>query len=124
MKNTDIAMVVFIAAISVALSYFLGNAILGDPNDRVESVDYMERISSQIDEPDNETFNPKAKNPTVEVFVGNCGPLEIWNEEERVCKLRPEFGGETEEETEEEGSEEDSGDSDEDESSSGETGGR
>lgn len=124
MKNTDIAMVVFIAAISVALSYFLGNAILGDPNDRVESVDYMERISGQIDEPDNETFNPKAKNPTVEVFVGNCGPLEIWNEEERVCKLRPEFGGETEEETEEEGSEEDSGDSDEDESSSGETGGR
>lgn len=124
MKNTDIAMVVFIAAISVALSYFLGNAILGDPNDRVENVDYMERISSQIDEPDNETFNPKAKNPTVEVFVGNCGPLEIWNEEERVCKLRPEFGGETDEETEEEGSEEDSGDSDEDESSSGETGGR
>lgn len=124
MKNTDIAMVVFIAAISVALSYFLGNAILGDPNDRVESVDYMERISGQIDEPDNETFNPKAKNPTVEVFVGNCGPLEIWNEEERVCKLRPEFGGETEEETEEEESEEDSGDSDEDESSSGETGGR
>ena len=124
MKNTDIAMVVFIAAISVALSYFLGNTILGDPNDRVESVDYMERISGQIDEPDNETFNPKAKNPTVEVFVGNCGPLEIWNEEERVCKLRPEFGGETEEETEEEGSEEDSGDSDEDESSSGETGGR
>lgn len=124
MKNTDIAMVVFIAAISVALSYFLGNAILGDPNDRVESVDYMERISGQIDEPDNETFNPKAKNPTVEVFVGNCGPLEIWNEEERVCKLRPEFGGETEEETEEEGSEEDSGDSDEEESSSGETGGR
>ena len=124
MKNTDIAMVVFIAAISVALSYFLGNAILGDPNDRVESVDYMERISGQIDEPDNETFNPKAKKPTVEVFVGNCGPLEIWNEEERVCKLRPEFGGETEEETEEEESEEDSGDSDEDELSSGETGGR
>ena len=97
MKNTDIAMVVLIAAISVALSYFLGNAILGDPNDRVENLDYMVKISGSVDEPDIETFNPAAKNPTVEVYVGNCGALEVWNEVERTCKLRPEFGGETEE---------------------------
>lgn len=102
MKNTDIAMVILIAAVSVVLSYFLGNAILGDPNDRVESIEYMDRISGSIDKPDAETFNAKAKNPTVEVFVGNCGPLEIWNENERVCKLRPEFGGDAEEKKEEE----------------------
>lgn len=107
MKNTDIAMVVLIAAISVALSYFLGNAILGDPNDRVENLDYMVKISGSVDEPDIETFNPAAKNPTVEVYVGNCGALEVWNEVERTCKLRPEFGGETEDDEKDKDTDED-----------------
>lgn len=102
MKNTDIAMVIFIAAISVVVSYFLGNAILGDPNDKVETLDYMATISGGIDDPDDETFNPFAKNPTVEVYVGNCGALEIWNDVEKICKLRPEFGGETEEDKKDE----------------------
>ena len=120
MKNSDIAMVIFIAAISVAVSYFLGNAILGDPNDRVENLEYMNTISNTIDEPDNETFNTKAKNPTVEVFVGNCGPLEVWNEEERICKLRPEFGGVTdddEKQSDDDDEPEDSDDTEDDESS-------
>ena len=112
MKNTDIAMVILIAAVSVAVSYFLGNAILGDPNDKVENLEYMNTISGTIDEPDDETFNPKAKNPTVEVYVGNCGPLEVWNEEERICKLRPEFGGETEKDESEDEDESEKTDSD------------
>lgn len=127
MKNTDIAMVILIAAISVALSYFLGNAILGDPNDRVENLDYMVKISGSVDEPDIETFNPAAKNPTVEVYVGNCGALEVWNEVERTCKLRPEFGGETEEDEKNKDKDEDTNkdtDTDSDEDSDEETGGR
>ena len=85
MKNSDIAMIILIASISVVVSYFLGNAILGDPNERVENISYMEKIESGIQEPDIETFNAHALNPTVEVYVGNCGPLEEWNESKHIC---------------------------------------
>ena len=85
MKNTDIAMIILVATISVVASYFIGNAILGDPNERVETVSYMDKIDEGIQEPDEETFNPYALNPTVEVYVGNCGPLEEWNEAKHLC---------------------------------------
>ena len=42
MKNSDIAMIILVASISVVVSYFLGNAILGDPNDRVENIKLYE----------------------------------------------------------------------------------
>ena len=91
MKNSDIAMVILIAAVSVVVSYFLGNAILGDPNNNVETISYMDPISSSIEQPDVETFNPKAYNPTVEVYVGNCGPLEVWSESKHICVAREGF---------------------------------
>ncbi len=85
MKNTDIALIILISTISVVASYFIGNAILGDPNDRVESVSYMTPISDTIDQPDSDTYNAYALNPTVEIYVGNCGPLEQWSEVKRTC---------------------------------------
>ena len=85
MKNSDITLVILVASISVVVSYFLGNAILGDPNERVENISYMNKIDNNVQDPDIETFNPYALNPTVEVYVGNCGPLEEWNEAKHVC---------------------------------------
>ncbi|MBR5669693.1 hypothetical protein IKX12_01275 [Candidatus Saccharibacteria bacterium] len=86
MKNTDVALVILIAAVSVAISYFLGNAILGDPNDRVTTVDYMETISDTVEEPDVESFNPYTLNPTVEVYVGDCGAMEVWDSAAKKCR--------------------------------------
>ncbi len=103
MKNTDIAMVILIAAISVVASYLIGNAILGDPNNRVENISYMDPISSDIEQPDLETFNPYTLNPTVEIYVGNCGPMEKWNADKRVCEPK-----DTEEKDSDESSNEDS----------------
>ena len=88
MKNTDIALVILIAAVSVVVSYFLGNAILGDPNDRVVTVSYMDKISNAVEQPDVETFNATALNPTVEVYVGNCGPMEVWDATARKCRSK------------------------------------
>lgn len=34
MKGTDIALIIFIALISIGVSFWLANTILGDPNDR------------------------------------------------------------------------------------------
>ena len=91
MKNSEIAMVILIAAVSVIVSYFLGNTILGDPSQLAESISYMEPINSSIEQPDNETFNPYALNPTVEVYVGNCGPFEVWSESKHACVPREGF---------------------------------
>ena len=116
MKNSDIALVILVAAISMVASYFIGNAILGDPNERVESISYMEVIDDVIESPDIETFNPTAINPTLEVYVGNCGVLEQWSPDKMICEpidgavpteddvtptdeTTPVDGGETEDET-------------------------
>lgn len=101
MKNTDIALIILVAAISVVASYLLGNAILGDPNDKVETLSYMDPISNNIEQPDIETFNTTAAlNPTVEVYVGNCGPLEDWNEAKHICVPKEGFEEKTEDEDE------------------------
>ena len=85
MKNSDIALIILISAVSIVISYFTVNMIAGDPNDKVVSIDYLDEISGDIVEPDAEYFNPQAKNPTVEVYVGDCGALEEWNADERRC---------------------------------------
>ena len=72
MKGTDIALIIFVALISTGISFWVGNMVLGNPDDRTETISYMDVITDSLNEPDNEYFNPKAKNPTVEVFIGKC----------------------------------------------------
>ena len=56
MKNTDIALVILIAAVSIGLSYWLGNLLLGDPSDDTYQISYVEGVSAEIMQPDIETF--------------------------------------------------------------------
>lgn len=98
MKNTDIALVIMIALVATVISYFVGNALLGDPNEKVTSVEYMDVISSDVNDPDIESFNVDALNPTVEVYVGNCGPMEVWDANAKVCRSK--MASDEEEETE------------------------
>ena len=99
MKNSDIALVILIAAVSIGLSYWLGNMFLGDPSDDVYEIAYVEDVSPDIMEPDIETFNPKGLNPTVEVIIGNCKEDEVYDEVLRKCvekdsKNKKDDGGE------------------------------
>ncbi|MBP5656145.1 hypothetical protein J6X15_01005 [Candidatus Saccharibacteria bacterium] len=105
MKNTDIALVIMIALVATVISYFVGNALLGDPNEKVTSVEYMDVISSDVNDPDIESFNVDALNPTVEVYVGNCGPMEVWDANAKVCRSK--MASDEEEETEESNKESD-----------------
>lgn len=98
MKNTDIALVIMIALVATVISYFVGNALLGDPNEKVTNVEYMDVISSDVGDPDVESFNSDALNPTVEVYVGNCGPMEVWDANAKVCRSK--MASDEEEETE------------------------
>ena len=58
---------------------------MGDPGERVEKLSYIQSIDGDIKEPDSEDFNWSMINPTVEIYVGNCGPLEDWDEGRHIC---------------------------------------
>ena len=85
MKSTDIALVILLAAVSVVVSYWLGNMILGDPNDDTYKILHVDGISSEVESPDIETFNPKSLNPTVEVIIGKCKVGEVYDTNARKC---------------------------------------
>ena len=110
MKGTDIALIIFIALISIGVSFWLANTILGDPNDRTEKITYMDVISDKLEEPSVETFNPKAFNPTVEVYIGECDTGYTGSQSMQACV--DSLGNEqpNEDENEEEDEEENGGD--------------
>ena len=85
MKNTDIALIILIAVISVVISYFLGNMILGDPADLTSEMIYVDPISSGLEQPKIEDFNSNMRNPTVEVIVGECPDDQKWDQELKEC---------------------------------------
>ncbi len=86
MKSSDIALVVLLAAVSVVVSYWLGNMILGDPSEDIYKITYVENISSEVSTPDLETFNPSSLNPTVEVIIGKCKDGEEYDTDAKRCK--------------------------------------
>jgi len=85
MKKTDIALVILLAGISFAVSYWLGGMFLGDPSEDTYSITYVDAISSSLEEPDLDTFNPTGLNPTVEVIIGKCKEGEAYDNTARKC---------------------------------------
>jgi uncharacterized membrane protein len=70
MKKSDIAMIIFIASISVLVAYFVANAVIGNVKDEAVKVKTTEAITTTIEKPDPAVFNSNAINPTVEVIIG------------------------------------------------------
>lgn len=72
MKNTDIAMIILIASLSVGGAYGIVSVIPGlklDENDAV-TVKIAERYTSSLEKVDPAVFNSDAINPTVDVTIG------------------------------------------------------
>jgi hypothetical protein len=75
MKKTDIALIIFIAAVSVLIAYFVANAVIGSPEDQSVTVPSTSPITSSVAQPSDRIFNSEAINPTVEICIGGgCGP--------------------------------------------------
>lgn len=77
MKSTDIALIILIAAISIGISFWVTNSVLGDPAESVAEVSYIDDIGGIVADPDPETFNTFALNPTTDVVVG-CDAGQTW----------------------------------------------
>ncbi len=73
MKRTDIAMIVFIASISMIFSYFIATTVLGDIQNEAVTVKTIDAITKDVNKPDERIFNEDAVNPTVEVYIGGEG---------------------------------------------------
>ena len=71
MKKTDIAMVILIAGVGVAIGYIVASNIsfLKVPKSGAK-IQTIREISSDVEKPNPAIFNKNAINPTVEVFVG------------------------------------------------------
>ena len=77
MKQSDIFTLILVAGIGSLGSFFLCNAILGDPDEAsVEFTRLSQVISADLTEPDPEIFNSTAINPTIEVYVGDCEDID------------------------------------------------
>lgn len=74
MKNSDIAMIIFIVAVSVMGSYFVVGTIpaLKDTTKPV-NVKIIEKYNANIKDVDTEIFSKDAINPTIEVTIGSGG---------------------------------------------------
>jgi hypothetical protein len=70
MKKSDIAMIILIAAVSMMIAYFAAQAVLGNVQNESVQVKTIDRISTEVTEPDPTVFNSNAINPTVEVIIG------------------------------------------------------
>ena len=70
MKKTDIAMIIFIAAISVLIAYLVADAVIGDTREETVKVKTADPITADVEKPDSTVFNSNAINPTVEVIIG------------------------------------------------------
>lgn len=73
MKRTDIAMIIFIASMSILISYFAAGAIMGDAKNEAVTVKTADPISAEVNAPDERIFNKDAVNPTVEIYIGGEG---------------------------------------------------
>jgi len=71
MKRTDLAMIVFIAAVSVGVAYFVANSLLGGMTQEGVNVKTVDPISSTVEKPDAKIFNDNAINPSIEVNINN-----------------------------------------------------
>ncbi|HEY8886429.1 MAG TPA: hypothetical protein VIM31_02955 [Candidatus Microsaccharimonas sp.] len=71
MKKTDIAMIVFIAAVSAGIAYFVAHSLFGTMSSQSVKVKTIDPITSVVETPDKKIFNTNAINPSVEVNINN-----------------------------------------------------
>ena len=71
MKRTDLAMIIFIAAVSAGIAYLVANSLFGGITEKGVKVKTVDPITSIIQPPDKVIFNTNAINPSVQVNINN-----------------------------------------------------
>jgi hypothetical protein len=79
MKQKDLAVLIIVIAISVAISFFVSKLVFSTPADRSESVDVVPSISSSFPTPSSQYFNSSAIDPTQLIKIGNSNNTSPFN---------------------------------------------
>lgn len=71
MKKTEIATIIFVASISMMVTYFIANTLIGDDAKLSTTVKTAERLPANPGDVElsKQFFHKKALNPTVEIYV-------------------------------------------------------
>lgn len=67
MKKNDIAAIILIVALAGVISYFVANALIGQPQNDPVQVEKVTPIGASFPAPDSRVFNDKAIDPTVNI---------------------------------------------------------
>ncbi len=70
-KQSDVAMIILVTAISLLAAYMLGGAIINSPEHRSTPVEIAVPIISEFPEPDDAIFNDNSINPTELIKIGD-----------------------------------------------------
>lgn len=70
MKKNDFALLFFIIAVTLLVSYFVAKAVIGEPQSKPVQVDKAVSVQSDYPTPDARVFNDKAVDPTVNISIG------------------------------------------------------
>ena len=67
MKKNDLAAIILMAAFAGVGSYFIANAVIGQPDNNPVQVEKVTPIGATFPTPDPRVFNDKAIDPTVNI---------------------------------------------------------
>lgn len=73
MKQSEIALIILVAGVSLLASYFLANTFVSNGSNRSEEVEVVKVLSSEFPKPDSTIFNAEALNPTKLIDIGDSG---------------------------------------------------
>ncbi len=71
MKQKDIAVIILVAVIAGAASFFLSRLLFESGDKRQQKAEIVDVISTEFNQPDTKYFNSKAVNPTQLIRIGN-----------------------------------------------------
>jgi hypothetical protein len=73
MKKNDIALIIFVVAVTAFFTYFIAQSLLGGSkaSKPVTGVESMQPIDAVVTKPEARVFNKDAINPTVKIEIGD-----------------------------------------------------
>jgi len=72
-KQGDIAVIILVVSISLAASYFVGDALINTDTSRSTAVEQVTLITPDFAQPSTQVFNDSAVNPTQLIEIGSGG---------------------------------------------------
>lgn len=75
--KTDLATSIGMALFGAILAFVICNLLFGEIED-VKFKTISGKVETSLSEPDENVFNYRALNPTVEVYVGDCDEFDIY----------------------------------------------